>query len=194
MHHEVSNSIHMKYSRFLLPCLALTSLLFAGCESSGISSRITEKSAIFATLTPEQKQKVKDGIIAPGHTKDMAYMTLGAPTTVETKQVDEADVEMWAYKKFYPSGKMADVLTAFSHARNSNLLRDTNTTSGSVTVSDHAPGTNPGRSSGVGSATGTVGTMDPLSLPDIPVYDLYIFFQEGQVVDIKIESLDGTKF
>ena len=50
----------------------------------------------------------------------------------------------------------------------------------------------PGNSTSLG-ATAT-GRGNDLSLPDIPVYNLYIFFQGDQVVDIKLESLDGTKF
>jgi len=194
MLHVNPTHYHMKSSRLYLPCLAFVTVLFVGCESTGISNRISEKSTVFAALTSKQKQNIQDGIIAPGYTKEMAYMTLGTPTRVETKQADEAEVEMWAYKKFYPSGKLAEIMTAYSRARNSNLLRETNTQTGSVTVSDHAPGNNPGRNSGIGAASGTAGTMNSLSLPDIPVYDLYIFFQSGQVVDIKIESLDGTTF
>ena len=178
----------MKNPRFYLPCLALTALLIAGCESSGISNRINEKSTVFASLTAEQKQSVENGIIAPDHTKDMAYMTLGSPTTVEIKQIDGTEVEMWSYKKFYPSGKMAEILTAYSRARNPNLHRSLNLESGKATVNVNAPRNN--TSLGV-TATGQ---GNDLSLPDIPVYNLYVFFQNDQVVDIKLESLDGTKF
>ncbi len=185
----------MKNTLFSFSSLTLATLLLAGCESNGVSNRIQEKSAIFHTLTTEQKKSIEDGIVMPGYTTDMAYMALGKPTSVETKQKDDTKLILWSYKKFYPSGKMADILTAYSRARNPNLLRSNSVESGTITVSDHAPGTNPaGRSSGTGAGVGTAGTMDPLSLPDIPVYNLYVFFQDSQVVDIKIESLDGTKF
>jgi hypothetical protein len=36
--------------------------------------------------------------------------------------------------------------------------------------------------------------MEPLSLPDIPVYNLYIFLREGQVMDNQIQSLDRASF
>jgi hypothetical protein len=91
---------------------------------------------------------------------------------------------------------MAAILTDYSRARNPNLQRALDIDTGKINVSDHAPGrsTIPGTGGGIGASAGTAGTMDPLSLPDIPVYNLYIIFLENQIMDIKIESLDGTKF
>lgn len=178
----------MKNSRYYLPGLALTALLFVGCESNGIANRINERSAVFAALSPEQKQNIENGLVAPGDTQDMTYMALGQPTSIETKQVEENEVEMWVYRRFYPSGKMEAILTRYSRARNPNLQRSLNLETGKATVNVNAPGRSPSL-----SATAT-GQGNDLSLPDIPVYNLYVFFQGGQVVDIKLDSLDGTKF
>lgn len=187
----------MKPSYLQLSCLALAVLLSAGCGSNGIANRINEKSAVFASLSAADKQNIEEGMIYPGYTDDMTYIALGKPSSVETKQKDGATVEMWAYKKFYPSGRLEYTLTEYSRANNPNLQRDLGLQSGRANVGDHTPnpgGSNPG-GGGIGSATGTASGGDPgLSLPDIPVYNLYVFFSDNKIVDIKLESLDGTKF
>lgn len=178
----------MKNSRFYLLNVALIALLFAGCESNGISHRISEKSAVFANLSPEQKQSIENGLVSRGYTPDMTYMALGKPTSIETKQVDENEAEMWVYRRFYPSGEMEEILTGYSRDRNPNLQRSLNLETGKATVNVNAPGSSPGL-----GATAT-GQGNDLSLPDLPVYNLYVFFQGDQVVDIKLDSLDGTSF
>lgn len=167
----------MKPSHFHFSFLALTVLLFAGCESNNtIANRISEKSSTFTSLTPEQKSNLEDGMILPGYTADMAYIALGKPSSIATKQRGDITVEMWTYSKFYPSGKLAKILTEYSRARNPNLLRETNTNAAHV--------------SSLGTATSR---GNELSLPDLPVYNLYVFFHEGKIVDIKLDSLDATK-
>lgn len=189
----------MKENLIYLPCLALAVLLTTGCESSGIANRINEKSALYASLEPDQKAYISDGIVFPGDTAEMAYIALGKPASVDTKQKDDTIVEMWTYKKYYPSGQLADFLTKYSRTRNPNLLRPVNLEGGKQIGS----GTNSGSGSptGIGSgfgahgsATGTAGTMQPLSLPDLPVYNLYVFVHENKIADVKIESIDKTTF
>jgi hypothetical protein len=177
-----------------LPCLALGFLLSTGCESNGIATRISEKSAVFTTLSTEEKESIEDGMIFPGFTPDMTYMAIGKPNSAETKEKDGASVEMWSYKRFYPSGRLEYILTEYSMARNPNLQRSVDLKTGQANVSDHAPGrsSNPTVRGGTGSASGTEGEMGRLSLPDIPVYNLYVIFSEGKIVDLKIASIDGT--
>ncbi len=184
----------MKTSHLTLPCLAIAFLLSTGCESNGIATRINEKSAVFTTLTTEEKEYIEDGMIFPGFTPDMTYMAIGKPNSTETKNKDGTSVEMWSYKRFYPSGRLEYILTEYSRARNPNLQRSVDLQTGQANVSDHAPGrsSNPNVRGGTGSATGTQGEMSRLSLPDVPVYNLYVIFADGKIVDLKIESLDGT--
>lgn len=177
--------------------IASIALLLAGCESNGIANRINEKSAAFATLSPEEKSYIQDGIVFPGYSEDMAYVAFGKPSSIDTKQANGTPVQIWTYKKFYPSGALETMLTDYSRVRNPNLLRSLDIQSGSGTVSDHAPdsgGANPLRSSGAGSSTGTAGTMGSLSLPDVPVYNLYVYIVDNKVAEMQLESLDGTKF
>ena len=182
------------YLSLLLTSIALLS---TGCESNGIANRIGEKSAAFASLSPEEKQYIEDGLIFTGYTTDMTYMAVGKPNSTETKEKDGKSVEMWSYKRFYPSGRLEAILTEYSRARNPNLLRELDIESGGRTLSDHAPNAGldpqaPTTTSSHGSGSGTAGQMNSLSLPDVPVYNLYIIFVEGKIVDLKLESLDGT--
>ncbi len=140
------------------------------------------------------------GIVSlyPGFTPDMTYMAVGEPDSKETKQTkDGKAVEFWTYKKFYPSGHLEAVLTDYSRARNPNLLRSLDIETGDAHTSVHAPvkgydPSTPNPETTHGSGTGTAGSMGSLSLPDVPVYNLYIIFLEGKIVDLRMESLDGT--
>ena len=193
---EVLISPLMKKTVFYFSSFALAALLFTGCESNGIANRINEKSAVFTSLTPTQKQYLEEGMVYLGDTSDMAYIAFGKPSSIETKQKDGTTVEMWSYKTFYPSGRLEYTLTEYSRARNPHLNRSLDLKSGGSTVSDHAPGA--GRSpggGGIGSGTGTAtGQSASPSLPEIPVYNLYVFFHENIITDIKLESRDGTVF
>ena len=74
-HHRSRNNLFLHY---LISLLALiTAFLVTGCETSGISNRITEKAAIFNTLPPIQQQDIKNGYIGDGYTTDMVYMAVG---------------------------------------------------------------------------------------------------------------------
>jgi hypothetical protein len=179
----------MKNSALCFPCLALAVLLSAGCKSTRIANRINEKASVFATLPPDQQIYVTDGIVFPGDTVEMAYIALGNPISVETKEKDGDKVEMWTYTKYYPSGELADFLTEYSLNRNPNLHRSLDHLQvGKETVNVNAP-----RSGGSLSDTDT-GEGNPLSIADLPVYNLYVFFYEERVVDVKIESIDNTTF
>ncbi len=179
-------------------------LLFAGCETNGTSKRIieriNEKPSVFAALAPDQKAYVRDGIVFPGDSLETAYIALGIPDTVETRQKEDITVVMWTYSKYYPSGELADFLTAYSRSKNPNLGRFLNIESGSGTISDHVPGADnhpirKRRGQAHGSETGTYSGIDPgVSIPDIPVYNLYVFIYRGKISDVMIESLDGTVF
>ena len=180
-------------------CLSLivTSIAFlsTGCESNGIANRIKEKAAVFASLSAEEKEYIEDGMLFPGFTEDMTYMVIGKPNSKESMDEDGKSFEMWSYKRFYPSNQLGAILTDYSRIRNPNLQRSVDVETGKANVSDHVSdsgGANPERSSGSGSGTGTDCQMGSLSLPDVPVYNLYVFFSEGKIVDLRLESLDGT--
>lgn len=90
----------------------LTALLLAGCNTSGTSARIEEKSAIFAALTPEQQQAIQTGAINVGFTTDMVYLSLGQPSKIETKASADGPVTVWTYTRFYPTEGVAETWSA----------------------------------------------------------------------------------
>ena len=94
---------------------------------------------------------------------------------------------MWTYTKYYPGGELADFLTKYSLTRNPNLHRELNLEIGKATVNPNVPG-------GPSLSDTEVSEGNDLSLPDLPVYNLYVFIYEGRVSDVKIESIDQTTF
>lgn len=89
-------------SLFTLGTALLAVIALVGCDaSSGTAARIQEKSAAFAQLTPEQKQRIETGSIERGYTTDMVYMALGKPSKVKEKVSPEGTVLMWTYNNFY---------------------------------------------------------------------------------------------
>jgi hypothetical protein len=89
-------------SLFTLGTALLAVIALVGCDaSSGTAARIQEKSAAFAQLTPEQKQRIEAGSIERSYTTDMVYMALGKPSKVKEKASPEGTVLMWTYNNFY---------------------------------------------------------------------------------------------
>jgi hypothetical protein len=69
-------------NRAFTPWVALLgAVALAGC--SGVSSRVEEKSAFFATLTPAVQADLRSGVIRAGYTPDMVYIALGQPSIVQ---------------------------------------------------------------------------------------------------------------
>jgi hypothetical protein len=62
---------------------------------SGISGRIEEKSVVFNSLTPKQRELIEAGDIDIGSTNDMVYVALGKPSKTEVKPSPEGPVTMW---------------------------------------------------------------------------------------------------
>ena len=153
-------------------------LLVSGCATDGRTARIQEKSAAYATLTPEQKQVVESGAIEVGYTADMVYMALGTPQQVKAKNEPEGKVEMWTYVGYSPT------IAASSLALNNPNARYT-----MMQTSSSAPG---GPSSGRASTPGLAATNGgptaylAMDLPDIPSHTLYVFLFNGKVFNIKI--------
>jgi hypothetical protein len=147
-------------------------LLVPGCETKNLSARIQEKSAVYASLTPEQRKNVESGTIEVGYTSDMVYLALGSPHQVQTKDTPEGKAEMWSYTNFYATGPAS-------------------------TVSFNSPGTRytmmqaPLSASSRGGAPRTSASGDPtptLGLADIPSQTLYVFLFDGKVFEIKVDK------
>ena len=96
-----------------LVCIATVALL-AGCEMSGASGRIEEKSAVFSSLTPEQKQIIEAGDIDIGFTPDMVYMALGKASKSEVKDSPDGTVTLWTYNRYYPSNRAISISVSYA--------------------------------------------------------------------------------
>ena len=77
-------------------------LVLAGCETNSITRRIEEKSAAYARLAPEQRVKIRQGVIELGFTADMVYMALGHPGKTTVRHTAEGPVAIWIYDRPRP--------------------------------------------------------------------------------------------
>ena len=79
-------------------------MLVTGCETDGLAARKQEKSAVYATLKPWQKNYIDKSVIALGFTPDMVYIAVGHPTKVEpVVNPDGTKAELWTYKNYFPT-------------------------------------------------------------------------------------------
>lgn len=167
--------------KLLAPLGAALGLAFlvSGCESTGRTARIQEKSAVYATLTPQQKKAIDEGMILPDFTADMVYMAVGHPDKVKSKDTPEGRTEMWTYTNYYPTTAATNMTFNTPGARYAT-----------ETVSANAPshgsggsrGSNP--SSFSGAASGPTASM---TLSDMPAHTLYVFLFNGKVFDAKVD-------
>ncbi|MCF7709334.1 MAG: YgdI/YgdR family lipoprotein [Verrucomicrobia bacterium] len=77
--------------------MVLVSFVLAGCATSTVDSRITERSSAFEKLSPEYKEYVKNGQVHVGMGPDAVYMAWGPPSQV-TSSGDATGVQTtWQY-------------------------------------------------------------------------------------------------
>lgn len=94
--------------RCLLPCLlAFAALAFSGCETSGLSARIQEKSAAYATFSDELKARVGQGDVSLGDSADAVYIALGKPSSIGTRPSEKGEIQVWTYTKFVIGQELA---------------------------------------------------------------------------------------
>jgi hypothetical protein len=150
-------------------------LLLAGCDStSGITARIQEKSTAFAQLTPAQKKNIEGGEIEIGFTTDMVYMALGKASKVKEKTAPEGTVVMWTYNNYFPSVAVS-ALTLNDPSRQGYRTGQT---------SPNAPRS----ASGIADTRSSGPEPSVDSMANIPSETLHVFFLNGVVFDIKLES------
>lgn len=75
--------------------LACGLILLAGCATP--ESRISKNPEVFARLTPEQQQLIKDGKVAIGFDMPMVKLALGDPDRVRTRTDAHGESEIWSY-------------------------------------------------------------------------------------------------
>jgi hypothetical protein len=146
--------------RLIGPVLALLiGVLLAGCDE-GTEDRIREKKEVFITLTPAQQKKIVDGVFEVGDTADMVYMAIGSPLRVKSKAIPEGTIEMWTYVNFFsvPGASRIVVNNPYASQYTSNQ-RD------------------PQRD-----------LTETLAVPQTASNTLYVFFLNGRVAQIKLDT------
>ncbi len=88
-------------SRSLAPLLLATVLALAGCNTT--SSRIRQKSEVFASLPAVDQERLRQGHVAIGDSPDMVYIAIGAPDRrIERLSTDTLKME-WIYRRYFES-------------------------------------------------------------------------------------------
>jgi len=158
-------------------------LLVTGCETDSSSARIKEKSAAYATLKPWEKNYIDKGVIALGFTPDMVYMAIGNASLVEPLDSPGGKAEKWTYKNYYPTveaGALKYNLNSEQHYQPSNT--EPSPTGGQMPRGMGGLGTGPQSIATTGGPQG--GSME---LADLPSYTLWVTFQDGKVVKLKLD-------
>lgn len=153
---------------------AACAFALAACESTGVSSRIQEKSAIYSSLPPEQQAIIKKGQIEFGFTPDMTYMALGAPNSRQDQEVNGGQMQTWVYNKYY--------------AQQGGLVANLNSPSQryqSTVVSPSSPGHSKA-DAGPSLFSTTAGAQSSLDVPDMVPQRLTVYFVNGKVVDAEM--------
>ncbi len=84
--------------RFALPFLvALLVAALAGCATSTIESRRTERLAAYDALPPEQRSLVDQGQVRVGMGADAVYIAWGKPQQVAQAEDKDGMSEIWVY-------------------------------------------------------------------------------------------------
>ena len=82
--------------QFFVPLLIL---ILAGCST--FEKRSEEKASTFATLSPEEREKLRRGVIEIGNSPDMVYIALGRPDETRDTATPEGRETVWIYNRYY---------------------------------------------------------------------------------------------
>ena len=79
--------------------LCLTALLLAGCQTQSqvIEQRISQKASFFAALPNDSQQRLREGKVKVGDTRDAVWIVYGKPDRVSQKVTATATCEVWSY-------------------------------------------------------------------------------------------------
>ena len=77
----------------------LLAVVLAGCDT--FDHRSQEKAVLFASLTPEQREKLKHGVIEIGNTTDMVFIALGVPDEKFETTTADGRVTVWVYYSYH---------------------------------------------------------------------------------------------
>jgi hypothetical protein len=85
--------------RLLFFVTFLAAVLLAGCDT--FARRSKEKAATFETLSPEQREKLKRGVIELGNSQDMVYIALGRPDETRETDTPAGHETVWIYNSYH---------------------------------------------------------------------------------------------
>lgn len=74
-------------------------VVLAGCDT--FDRRAQQKSATFESLAPEQREKLKRGVIEIGNTPDMVYIALGRPDEQRESATAAGRETVWIYNSYH---------------------------------------------------------------------------------------------
>ena len=177
----------MKTRLLLAASAGLLALITAGCSTSShsvaLNSRIQEKSEVFAKLTPAQQKYLEDGWIERGYTPDMVYIVMGRPVATTTKEVHGRKFEMWTYDEYHHVGGGA--LDTRNNPDNSHYTTQTVITNSALIHEAYGPA--PAQIKPL-SFSGTNASMGQLNVAELSRSKVYLFFADGRVAEIKLET------
>ncbi len=111
----------MRLLKVLAGCILLA--VAGGCShQQEIASRIKERPTALQLLGAADQQRIRDGVLKPGDSKDLAWYVYGDPMNRRIKTTAEGNSEIWSYTQpefdpfVYPAVPvMRPVRTAHGH-------------------------------------------------------------------------------
>lgn len=79
--------------------IALLLLTLAGCDT--FERRSHEQANTFERLSPEERDKLKRGVIEVGNTPEMVYIALGRPDEKHESTKADGTESVWIYKTYH---------------------------------------------------------------------------------------------
>jgi hypothetical protein len=138
----------------------VTVLALAGCNNA--STRLRQRPAAAATLTPDARDKIERGVIEPGFTPEMVYLALGKPSSPAHASIEQTRDGTWEYRSFNRNER--DFVRAgfrrrvvFDPVRKSDVI---------VTE-----------------------PVDPRMFPSLQEHTLYVTFHDGRVTEVRRAAL-----
>lgn len=96
-------------------------LLLAGCASPAY--RIKKNPELFASFTPEVQEKVREGRIDIGFTRNMVLIALGPPARIYTRTTSGGETEIWSYADIRYETESVPVQTTYWYHDSTGRLR-----------------------------------------------------------------------
>lgn len=87
--------------RFLSRLLLLTAALLALAGCNSFDRRAEQKADLFATLSPETRERLKNREIRVGDSFDLVYIALGAPDEKQQTTTGSGQTSTWIYNRYW---------------------------------------------------------------------------------------------